>query len=576
MFTKTCHTLASILLSAAAFVAISSAQGFVHPGCLSDQTDINRMITHVNAGDQPWLGGWNNLTSNTFAQSNRVPHPVADVVRGCSPTCTNNYTSCMQDAATAYQNALEYVITGNTAYANCAVNVLNAWASTLTTIDHCCSDHFLLAGLQGYQFASAAELLRNYPGWAPSDFSNFQNWMLNVWYPENHDFLTNHNGACISHYWANWDLCNMASMICIGVLCDNQAIFDEAVSYYQTGAGNGALAQLLPYYYGPGSAQWQESGRDQGHTKLGVGLAGVICEVVWKQGVDLYGFSAANGMYFDGMEYVSSYNLGNTVPYTTYNNCDNVNQTVIATGGRGTGGDNWDMEFNGYVREGLVPTYTGQMAALSRPDYPGGHWSTGASWAFDSIGAETLTHYLGAPTLTDADIGGPGQAGGASFGGGTWTVSGGGADIWGTSDAFNYAYAAVSGDCSIVARVTSVQNTNAWAKAGVMIREALDASSTHALVAVTPGNGVAFQRRINTGGSSSDTHLPGLVAPYWVRLVRSGNTFTAMCSPNGGTWTTIGSASINMASAAYIGLAVTAHDDTQLCTALFDNTTTTP
>jgi hypothetical protein len=65
--------------------------------------------------------------------------------------------------------------------------------------------------------------------------------MLNIFYPMNHDFLVNHNGACISHYWCNWDASNLASMISIGVLCDRQDIFDEAVAYYQNGAGNGSI-----------------------------------------------------------------------------------------------------------------------------------------------------------------------------------------------------------------------------------------------------------------------------------------------------------------------------------------------
>jgi len=381
-----------------ALVLIHPARAaFVHPGCLHDQNDINRMQTQVAANAQPWLGGWNNLTASTFAQNTRVANPVQVVTRGCADSCSENYTSCMQDAAAAYQNALRYVISGDTSYANCAVNILNAWASTLTQIDPCCSDHALLAGIQGYQFAGAAELLRNYSGWSATSFNAFKQWMLNVWYPNNHDFLTTHFNTCISHYWCNWDACNLASMISIGVLCDNQAVFDEAVNYFKTGAGNGALAQAVFYTHGPGLGQWQESGRDQGHTQLGVGLESYVCEVAWKQGVDLYGYVSSGKTLIDGSEYVASYNLGNTVPYTTYNNCDNVNQTSIYSLDRGVNTNRtfWDMTYNAWVRKGLTATYTSQMATALRPDHGGGYGSTSASWAFDHIGFSTLTHYLG-------------------------------------------------------------------------------------------------------------------------------------------------------------------------------------
>ncbi len=82
------------------------------------------------------------------------------------------------------------------------------------------ADRFLAAGIYGYQFANAAELMRTYSGWASEDFARFQNMMLTVFYSMNHDFLVRHNDAAVTNYWANWNLCNMASMEAIGVLCD--------------------------------------------------------------------------------------------------------------------------------------------------------------------------------------------------------------------------------------------------------------------------------------------------------------------------------------------------------------------
>lgn len=174
------------------------------------------------------------------------------------------------------------------------------------------------------------------------------------------------------------------------------------------------------------------------------------------------------------------------------------------------------------------------------------------------------------------DIGTVAAVGSASYLGTTFTVTGSGADIWNAADEFRYVYQLASGDCSIVARVATVQGTDPWAKAGVMIRETLNANSTHAATFITSANGAAFQDRSSTGGSSDNVNTTGFSAPYWVKVVRSGNVFLSYRSANGTSWTLVGSQTITMGTSVYIGLAVTSHNDGILCTATFDNVTATP
>ena len=169
------------------------------------------------------------------------------------------------------------------------------------------------------------------------------------------------------------------------------------------------------------------------------------------------------------------------------------------------------------------------------------------------------------------DIGSPALAGSAAFDAGVWTVVGSGSDIWGTSDQFQFAYESMTGDGEIVARVASLTNTNSWAKAGVMIRNTLSANSTHAFVAVTPANGVAFQRRRTTGGTSTHTAGAARTAPYWVRLVRAGSVFSGYSSADGATWTLVGTSTITMGSTVFVGLAVTSHRSSARATATFTN-----
>ena len=178
---------------------------------------------------------------------------------------------------------------------------------------------------------------------------------------------------------------------------------------------------------------------------------------------------------------------------------------------------------------------------------------------------------LSAP-WSDGDIGAVGVAGSATLSSGTFSVQGSGADIWGNADAFHYVYQRLNGNTQVIARVASVSNTDAWAKAGVMIRENLTPGSRHAFVAVTPGNGVSFQSRASTGGTSTSASVSGIAAPTWVKLARSGSQLSAYRSSDGVTWTQVGSTrTIDMAPVIYVGLAVTSHNNGVLNSASFSN-----
>jgi chitodextrinase len=156
--------------------------------------------------------------------------------------------------------------------------------------------------------------------------------------------------------------------------------------------------------------------------------------------------------------------------------------------------------------------------------------------------------------------------------GGTYTIVGAGADIWGTADQFRFTHKSLSGDGEITAKVLSIQNTNAWAKSGVMIRESLAVGSKHVSCVLTPSNGVAIQSRSATNGTSVSTAVAGIAAPYWVRVKRVGNTFTAYRSSNGTSWTQVGAATtVAMTSNVYIGLAVTSHAAGVGCTSTISN-----
>jgi len=201
--------------------------------------------------------------------------------------------------------------------------------------------------------------------------------------------------------------------------------------------------------------------------------------------------------------------------------------------------------------------------------------SKARDWTEEGV-AELSLWFIGQPGSTGSFTEGPA---------GTYTLTGSGTDIWdvGTAgdyhDEFHFAYKTLTGAGSITARIVSVEHTNDWAKAGVMIRETLDGGSKHAFACITPSNGVASQGRLDTGGASFNFNQSGITAPHWVRLERSmAGDFTVYHSADGTTWQAVTGATpqnTRMSSDVYIGLALTSHDAAQTCEAVFSNVTTT-
>jgi hypothetical protein len=156
-----------------------------------------------------------------------------------------------------------------------------------------------------------------------------------------------------------------------------------------------------------------------------------------------------------------------------------------------------------------------------------------------------------------------------------YTVIGSGTDIYGTADSFAFCNQPLAGDGQVIARVNSVQNTASAAKAGVMIRESLAANSTFAAVVITPGEGIFYLRRLTTGAAVVQTTVSGLAAPYWVKITRAGNTFNAYSSPDGVSWTSLGSDTISMNTNVSMGLAVTAKNNSTTNTSDFQDVSVT-
>ncbi|KAK0201814.1 GPI anchored protein [Desarmillaria ectypa] len=403
------------------FSASLFSSAFVHPGLLHTEEDFARIKDKVNAQAEPWYTAWNALTANSHAQATYTMRgPVSVVVRGAnSADGAENYSLLYNDIAAAYQLAVRWRISDNTSYADKAVAILDAWSSTLTRIGGS-SDKFLASGIYGYEFANAAELMRDYSGWSADNFTRFQNMMSDVFYSMNFDFLKNHNRAAWYHYRANWDICNMASAISIGILTDNQTMFDYAVNAFTADVGTGNIGNAIWFIHieegsGKRLGQNEEAGRDQvpvmvirpigmtspgsfkGHATLDFSLWGAYAQAAYNQGKDLFAYN--DSQILAGSEYVAKYNVGFDVPYAPHVNPD-YNETVVSASSRGSLRPSWELLYAHYGSlKGLNASWTAQMrdfvlnASTNGVEGGGGDYGPN-SGGYDQLGYGTLLHRL--------------------------------------------------------------------------------------------------------------------------------------------------------------------------------------
>ena len=190
--------------------------------------------------------------------------------------------------------------------------------------------------------------------------------------------------------------------------------------------------------------------------------------------------------------------------------------------------------------------------------------------AFTSVATATTRD---SSNLIDADIGPVGATGSHSRdpATGIYTVRGSGADIWGASDAFHFAYQAWSGDGEFRVRVRSLSNTDTWAKAGIMLRDGLGAGARYVALLANPGGNAALQYRFTTNNSSTFNIGVYEYQPMWLRLRRTGTNFEAAQSANGTDWTVFWSGTLDLPDSLFLGLAVTSHNAGVVATAEFDN-----
>lgn len=331
----------------------SQAQKFIHPGVLHSQKDFDHLFQIVQNKVQTAYGSFLLIKENMRSSANyQMNGPYKTISRDGEFSWTKSKMEA--DFSAAYLNAIMWMVTKDAAHAKRSMEILLAYADTLTTIP-ATNDAPLLAGLEGFKIVYAAEVLKHtYPGMKQNQLKKITRMITGIFLPVIEDFY-----KAPPYTNGNWGSIVTKTYMAAAIFLDNRKMYDKAKNFYLNANDNGTIAN----YISGATGQVQESGRDQGHSQLGIGALATICEEAYVQGDDLY--SALNNRLMLGFEYVARYNLGDdNVPFTTWKDITGKysDWNVISTKGRGNFIPIYEMVYRHYVvRKGLSMPFTKQV-----------------------------------------------------------------------------------------------------------------------------------------------------------------------------------------------------------------------
>jgi hypothetical protein len=543
-------------------LGIPQADAYTHPCIPATTQDLDSI--KANLDKEPWKQGYAVLAGASTSQLTYVPNgPWAEVGR----TPDVNLTYWKNDMTAVYNLARMWYFTGNEAYAQKARDLLIAWANTHTAFTG--QEIPLSIGDFAQTYAGGASILRGtWPGWTEADTTTVKNYFLNVYWPK-----------CLAGFNttgpANKGYIYLAAGIAIATFCDDTAKFDHVIDIYRTTPAAGLSNTLA-------TGEMGETGRDAGHLYGGLVSAAFLSEVAWKQGIDLYS-ELDNRLLACGEYYARNTLLLDNpfVPFGTIDYTYYANAAGPYTANRAA----LYLIQNAYKnRKGLPTPWIDRK--LMEQNVDGGNFMYAKTADFSTATPPAAivrpAVSLASSGLTLTTLGNNSGGRSLSYANNVWTLTGAGTDVWNdVTDDCQFAYATMTGDCALVAQVTSIQYQGGSTKAGLMIRDNLSPTvSQRAWIAINPTTTTPnVQSRQkgwteNWGGSNwasrSNPLPPGM--PYWLKVERRGNLITTYTSQDGTSWAAIVSSYYgNLPSTVYIGMYVTGSGTTTTTTATFAN-----
>ncbi|WP_442587509.1 glycoside hydrolase family 97 catalytic domain-containing protein [Pedobacter sp. AW31-3R] len=333
---------------------------FVHPGILHNKASLRHFYAVNKKKYDPEYGSFEILSKHPLAQADyQLQGPFKTISRDGEFAFTKNKMEA--DFSAAYLNAVMWSATKNPAYAKKSISILEAYADTLSVIPPT-NDAPLLVGLEGIKIINAIEILRfSYKPLSKAQLSKVTKMITTVFLPVAEKFY-----RVKAYTNGNWGAAVTKMYISAAIFLDNEDMYNKALDFYLNGNDNGTIKN----YISGTTGQIQESGRDQGHTQLGIGCMATVCEIAYNQGDDLYGL--LENRLLKGFEYAARYNLGNDdLPFETWKDVTGKysSWTKISPLGRGKFIPIYEMVYNHYVkRKGLKMPYTEEVLKRIRPE----------------------------------------------------------------------------------------------------------------------------------------------------------------------------------------------------------------
>ena len=339
---------------------IKHKKNFVHPGILHTRESLDHIFEVATKKTMPEYGSYELLKNHPCASAQyKMNGPFRVISRDGQYAYTKSKMEA--DFSAAYLNALMWIATKDESHAKKTLEILGAYADSLRLIP-ATNDAPLLVGLEGMKIVNAMEILRyTYKGMTPEEMSKINKMITTIFLPVCETFYKTK-----AYTNGNWGPIVTKTYISAAIYLDNKAMYNKAIDFYYNANDNGTIQN----YISGTTGQVQESGRDQGHSQLGIGALATVCEIAYNQGDDLY--SAFDNRLLKGFEYVARYNLGDdNVPFTTWKDVTGrySDWTVISDKSRGRFIPVYEMVYNHYVRiKGLSMPYTEQVIKRIRPE----------------------------------------------------------------------------------------------------------------------------------------------------------------------------------------------------------------
>jgi autotransporter-associated beta strand protein len=567
--------LVTVILAGGGF----KAHAFIHPGIPLTTNDLDDVKN--NLANYPWSQGYAALLGEGQASTNYVMAGPFGYVNRAYYGNYDNEGAWKSDMTAIWDLSRMWYFTKDNNYAQKAHDILIAWATTMTNFGG--NEAALDLGDYSSAYGNGADILRGtWPGWTAADTLTVSNFFKTVYLPAT--FLADTNVSTPGP--ANKGALQIAAALACAVFNDDTNMFNHMLYLFRTTASCGVHNNSL------NSGEMGETGRDQGHSYNYLLRMAFCAEVFYKQGIDVYS-EDDNRLLADG-EYYARNNLP---PPATFIPFGTIDWYYLANSSDGGGYTSEPMMGNilrsAYVvRKGLTAPWMvrKRYATPAKDGVYAAQVENSFSFCFLKS-ADASTAVVPPPIVyptatsvtsgfTDLDIGGSSPSGSSSYTNGIWTVTGGGTDIFTHNpDSCHFVYKALTGDCTMIAKVNVVQPTASNSRAGVMIRDSLSSSSAYrAFMTVTPSKtGDSFLHGYSQNwGGRSNAQRPIPQTSYWVKLERLGDVINLYVSPDGTSWgvQVVGQYS-NLPSTMYVGLVVCSEVAGAPCTATFSNVSIT-